>query len=96
MTYHSINCKLGNMRKAQDWTIYPIKPDSPNSVIIQCDKRIAEIFVSGANCGFAQLSDGLGGHQGFIKLMPALGSVKIPINPEIISELRNILGLTCV
>ena len=36
-----ITAKLGNMRKAVEWTVYPFNPDS-KQIIVQSDTRIAQ------------------------------------------------------
>lgn len=81
----SVMGKLGTMRKAADWTIYPVKADAPNKRIIQCDKRIAEVNLE---TGKAMLSDGKGGHQGFIKLSPALGAVEVDVPADMLEALK--------
>lgn len=89
MGFKNITCKLGNMRKEADWTLYPQQTDKPNEVMIQCDKRIANISL---DTGKAMLSDGKGGHQGFAKLMPLLGAKEVVVPDEIIAQLRQLLG----
>ena len=40
--FPTVTCKLGNMRKVQDWVIYPCGTN-PETVTIQCDSRIAQL-----------------------------------------------------
>lgn len=83
----SIVCKLGNMRKEVDWSIYPVT--DPNLIMIQCDKRIARINMT---TGKAMLSDGKGGHNGFMKLAPMFGAVEVDVSAEIVEELKQKTG----
>lgn len=78
------NLKLGNMRKAKDWSIYPVRQGEP-LVIIQCDNRIAQITIA---TGEGKLSDGKNGHQGFHKLQLAFGSTKIQMSPADLARLQ--------
>jgi hypothetical protein len=41
--FQNITCKLGNMKKAQDFTVCPVSSNAPHEVTIQSDKRIAKI-----------------------------------------------------
>lgn len=77
----SVMAKLGNMRRAQDFTVYPNQDN--NQIVIQSDKRIAAFDKF---TGQGLLSDGKGGHQGFIKLSPVLGAKEITVSQEFIQE----------
>jgi len=68
----SINLKLGNMRKEQDFTIYPFK-EGDATVIIQSHKAIAQIDVETGNmiyntkgCYFHHLNKFLGAQAGIL------------------------------
>jgi hypothetical protein len=76
--------KLGNMRKAQDWVIYPKDVNKPDELIIQSDNRIAKVNLTTKK---ALLSDSKGGHQGFIKLNEGLGAKEVDVSEEIIALL---------
>lgn len=88
MAFKNIVCKLGNMRKPGDWVLYPQRAESLNKVIIQCDKRIAEVDLS---TGKAMLSSGKGGHQGFLMLQPMLGATEIDVPADVIAELKRLI-----
>ena len=85
MGFNSIFCKLGNMRKPQEWVIYPPTKENANKVTIQCEQRIAQIDLT---TGVCVLSNGKGGHQGFIKLTPMLGAKPYAVPKEIVDELK--------
>jgi hypothetical protein len=82
-------CKLGNMKKPQEFTIYPEEADRPHLVLIQSDKRIAQIDL---NSGKGVLSDGKGGHQGFWKLQAA-GAMAIEVPPDVVAEIRRLMDV---
>lgn len=98
MAFKNIVCKLGNMRKPGDWVLYPQRAESLNKVIIQCDKRIAEVDLS---TGKAMLSSGKG-HQGFAMLLPFMGATEIDVPADVIAELKRLIenkpqvGTVCV
>jgi hypothetical protein len=75
-----ITAKLGNMRKAQDWVVYP-PVAGRNGITIQSDKRIACFDPEN---GKGLLSDGKGGHQGFHKLMPFAGAITVIVPPGVV------------
>ncbi len=66
----SITLKFGNMRKAQDFTIYPFK-EGDKEIIVQSDKAIAQINPTDGEmtyntkgCYFPHLSKFLGAQKG--------------------------------
>lgn len=77
--------KLGNMRKAVEWTVYPKDANEQTTVIIQCDKRIAQVNLE---TGKALLSDGKGGHQGFFKLNKIVGAVEVDCPQGMLDQLK--------
>lgn len=87
MAAKSITGKLGNMRKAVEWVLYPQKADDLERVVIQCDKRIAQVNMT---TGLAVLSTGKGGHNGFMHLSPALGATSVVVPPEMVAELKRL------
>lgn len=82
--FRDILCKLGNMVVERRWSIYPCKP-TDCKVIIQCSHRIAEVNLE---TGKAMLSDGKGGHQGFMKLSGMLGAKLVDAPAGVIEQLR--------
>lgn len=81
----SVHWKLGNMRKADDWTIYPRPNANDPEVTIQCDKRIARVNLDTKQ---GILSTGKGGHQGFAALSPMFNPIPITLTDEQVAELR--------
>ena len=77
--------KLGNMRKAVDWTVFPSEEVAKGIVTIQSDNRIARVDL---NAALAILSNGKGGHQGFLKLLAYLGAKTVPVSAEVVSKIR--------
>lgn len=88
--FKNIVCKLGNMRKEANWVLYPQQPNKPNIVIIQCDKRIAEIDLETKT---AYINSGQKGNS-FIHLAPLLGATKINVPDQVIDELKRLLAGT--
>ena len=85
-TFIDVTAKLGNMRKAVEWVIYPFNAED-RLLMIQCDKRIAQINLE---TGKGMLSDGKGGHQGFFKLNRMAGAKEIDCPSELLEQLREI------
>ena len=63
--------KLGNMAKSVDWSVYPHRTGETEAVI-QSDKRIAKINLE---TGAGVVSNGKGGHNGFMHLSRMLGAM---------------------
>lgn len=78
-----IIAKLGKMRKAVDWVVYPAGT-AENVIIIQSDKRIA--FFD-ATTGKGRLSPSCS--YPYFPLVNATGSEAIEVSPEFIQECRN-------
>lgn len=89
MAFRNITCKLGNMRKAQEWVLYPQSADSLHSITIQCDNRIARVDL---NTGKAMLSSGKGGHQGHVMLSRAMGATEVVVPADVIAKLKELIG----
>jgi hypothetical protein len=87
MAAKNVTGKLGNMRKAVEWVLYPQNADEPHIVIIQCDKRIAKVNTLSA---IAILSSGKGGHNGFAHLSPVMGAVSVSVPTEMNDELKRL------
>jgi len=84
MKFRDITLKLGNMRAAQEFTMYPNNP-TDTVITIQSDKRIARIDLTTGN---GIISDGKGGHQGHAKLHPALGGKGIKVDADTLAKLQ--------
>ena len=69
--FQSVFGKMGPMRKSVRWTVCPTVGSHPTERIIQSANRIANVDLA---TGMAVLSDGKGGHQGFMKLQPFAGA----------------------
>lgn len=85
----SITCKLGNMAKVRDWSVYPITTPGAIKVIIQCSHRIAEVNLE---TGKVMLSSGKGGHQGFVMLSPLMGATLVDCPADVIEQLRGFVS----
>lgn len=83
-----VTLKLGNMRKPQDFTVYPQAKgvEGQSEITFQSDSRIAQINTT---TGAGVLSDGKGGHQGFAKLIKVLGAKDITVSQEVIQQLKD-------
>tara|TARA_Y100000310_G_scaffold134821_1_gene133730 strand:- start:841 stop:1143 length:303 start_codon:yes stop_codon:yes gene_type:complete len=75
----TITAKLGNMRKEKEWVVYPFV-EGRDGLVIQCDKRIAQFD---PETGEGRISDGKGGHPGFLKLQKFLGATEIVVPEEV-------------
>lgn len=82
--FRHITGKLGNMRKAVEWTVYPRQDASDEDWIIQSERRIAKVNADGE----AVVSNGKGGHQGFHKLIPALGAISCQCPADMLKQLK--------
>lgn len=85
MAFRCVNGKMGNMRKAVEWVLYPIDASNPGAIVIQSDNRIARVNLHN---GRAMLSDGKGGHQGRIKLSPSFGAVEVAVPADMLNAIR--------
>lgn len=79
MSLYSITAKLGNMRKAVDWVVYP--PSAPGVVIIQSAHRICSFVVTTRN-GLLSKSCSSGAY--FMHLQPILGATPIEVPQSVI------------
>lgn len=76
----TITAKLGTMRKAVEWVVYP--PDSdPDEIVIQSDKRIACFNVK---TGKGLLSKSCSSGAYFLHLNPVLGATHIVVPQDVI------------
>lgn len=78
--FHSVTCKLGNMKKAQEWTIYKREENSPE-VMIQCDKRIAKINVETRQAMLSTKG------SSFMHLLEFMGAIKIEVPQDTIDKI---------
>ena len=82
---NTLTTKLGKMRKAVEWTIYPIKKDG--RIVIQSEKRIAMFRNDGSNKGV--LSRHVGNGAYFMHLSPMCGAETVDIPQEVIDAASN-------
>ena len=85
MNIKRLDLKLGSMRKAQNFIVYPASRDEGSKVLIQSDKRIAQIDIE---TGEGMLSDGRASHPGFIELMKIRGAKPIKVDAEVIEAIK--------
>lgn len=79
---YTFNAALANMRKPEDWVIYPVKDDT---VTIQCNTRIARFsLLTGEGVISARRSGGAYG----VHLSPSLGATQF-IAPAALVEAIN-------
>jgi hypothetical protein len=85
MQMKQVTAKLGNMRKAAEWTVYPPSTgDRGPSVTIQSDTRIAQFFTDGPAKGKGFLSKARSSGAYFIHLLPALGATPVLVPQDVI------------
>ncbi len=81
---YSITCKLSNMRKTAEWTVYP-RPtnvsDDYNLIQIQSDTRIC-LFDKTTGKGIISKAISSGAYQ--IHLQPNFGSMPIQVPQDVI------------
>ncbi len=77
------NVKLGNMRKAVDWTLSP-SVEGRNATVMQCDKRIVAFDLE---TGKGKLSSGKGGHPGFWTLQQP-DAIEVVVPQEVLEQIR--------
>lgn len=78
-----ITAKLGNMRKAKDWVVYPASKGTGDTLTtIQCDTRIAA-FDAATGDGWLSANKSSGAY--FVHLSPALGATKITVPADVIA-----------
>ena len=77
-----INAKLGKMRKAVDWVVYPQKKDG--RIIIQSDAYIACFHNDGSRKGL--LSKRQSGGAYFMHLSPMCGATMVEIPQTVIDD----------
>jgi len=84
-----ITTKLGDMRRAVEWTVYPVTKDG--RMVIQSNKRIAMFHNNGSNKGLLSTAQPSGAY--LIHLSPACGAKTVDIPQNIIDEvLRSLYG----
>jgi len=81
-----ISLKLGNMRKAAEFIVYPHK-HGDTELMIQSDKRIAKINLT---TGKGVLSSGKDSHPGFHCLLPFFNPLPIEVDAAVIEQLKGI------
>lgn len=78
-----VTCKLGNMRKAVEWIIYPARENNPN-ILIQSDCRICSIDPA---TGKGMLSVHKSGGAYGPHLSPLMGATQVDIPQDLITQL---------
>jgi hypothetical protein len=83
----SVTCKLGNMRKAVEWTVYPrptnVGPEY-STVTIQSDSRICQ-FDTKTRKGMLSKHRSSGAY--FMHLSSFLGATEVEIPQELVDQL---------
>lgn len=78
----NITAKLGNMRKAVEWTVYPRSAMNPRIVTIQSDHRIAHFDVT---TGQGMLSQHKASGAYFIHLVREAGAMPVVVPGDVVS-----------
>lgn len=78
-----IMAKLGNMRKAVEWIIYPKERDSEN-ITIQSDHRIAVVDLKAGICLLSKHCSSGAYRRHLSKLA---GATVVPISAELVAEI---------
>ncbi len=82
---YSVVAKLGNMKKEQDWSVYPRKAGDA-TILIQCDKRIAQINLT---TGAGIINSGKRGND-FASLSSFFGGTDFQCPPELLKKLQSV------
>ena len=83
MPIPTINAKLGRMRKATRWVIYPKQREG--ATVIQTDAYIAAIDLE---TGEGMLSKRCNGGAYFLHLSPALGAKPIKVPEDVLADIK--------
>lgn len=89
MAFKNIICKLGTMRKADEFVLYPQDAGQLHIVLIQSDKRCGRVDL---NTGKVFLSSGKGGHPGFHMLSPQLGAKVFDVPAKSLEKLKALVA----
>lgn len=76
-----ITAKLGTMRKAAEWVVYPSPHDGAVGLVIQSDHRIARIYPETGK-GILSVHKGSGAY--FVHLNGILGATVIDVPQDVI------------
>lgn len=76
-----IKAKLGNMRKEQEFTVYP--QNDPEIVTVQSDKSIGQFFITGENKGKGLLN--IKGSY-FPHLSPNMGAISYTFPEDFVEK----------
>lgn len=86
MRVRRITAKLGNMRKAADWVVYPAsRTESDGSILIQSDTRIAS-FDPATGKGLLSKAKPNGAY--FMHLSKFMGATEIEVPADVIEAAR--------
>ena len=77
-----VTAKLGNMRKAVDWIVYPGNHGGDGLIFVQSDKRACSINLATKK---GMLSNGKG-HPGFISTSRMMGAIEIDVPQKFIDD----------
>jgi hypothetical protein len=78
----SITAKLGNMRKAADWVVYPTTVGDAGTLMIQSDTRIAQ-FDPATGAGMLSAAHGNGSY--FMHLNAFMGAKPVIVPADVIA-----------
>lgn len=81
MNIRRITAKLGNMRKAVDWVVYPASKTSDGTLVIQSDTRIAQ-FDPITGKGWLSAAKPNGAY--FLHLNRFMGATEITVPADVI------------
>jgi len=82
--FKHVTLKLANMRKAKDWTIYPLKIDSIEATI-QSDDRICRFNL---DTGAGMVSSAHAGGSRFHHLDASLGATPVVLPKEVRDQVK--------
>lgn len=85
------NLKLGSMKRAQEFILYPFNKDS-ESWVLQADNYIVRVYPTGD----AMLSARQAHHASFAHLNPVMGAKPIKVDSEILDKLKSTQGFKTV
>jgi len=82
--FRHLTCKVGNMRKEKQFTVCPVSDQEPHLITIQSDNRIARVNTQTKKI---VVSNGKGGHQGFLNLNPMMGAKEYDCPAVVLEQL---------
>ena len=85
MRVQRITAKLGNMRKAADWVVYPASRTGESEIVIQSDTRIAS-FDPATGKGLLSKAKPNGAY--FMHLSKFMGATEIEVPADVIAAVQ--------